>query len=321
MSSKRKTPIEKITPDQEARFEQFLQKQFSILKDELSEINFEKKNNSNKNSGSLLLFKRPPRWLYAVAAVVLAAVMIPFILELNLRRESTMRSSSSSQTDTLDLAENRERSREQKITAEKTAAKEKTASEKSLPYKAEQKKLQNNRSRGFPEEKNDDEGYFSATEASPTPITPNAPSVEAAKPLPAAAPTQGSKPRDASPRDAKPISQKGKSSELAESVDELPVAKSRSLAADDNVPNAKESPSATKREEPSALLEQEKLQNADKAPATAKRKAPSAELKEMETLWNEFEKNPDAFRKKKEKMTRLKKLLQKYDTRNRVRRL
>lgn len=331
------------TPGDDARFESFLQKQFATLRDE---IDAQVKSSTAKSGKLLELAPKQKqsggsalglldKWKYGIAAVVVVAVAVPSVMQLNRQRAETTRHTSapaleqkqeSGKTLRDRIADREEadtdsprQSGEFKVNKNYYGKKTKVAPAKDArdaqitdDVKGRRDKLEEaprapaelaaGRSEGYvtkeeapARERTQMQDAPSATRseakaiaAAPAEKAERSVSAGAPAASPAPAPVFTAKKRSAAPM---PESEAKRDAASVASADEAPAAKPRSFSLDDT--NAK-----LKKQ---SIAEEEKT--------------------EMEKLWKEYEKNPQAFNKDASRSARLRTLLARHDTKSRAKRM
>ena len=332
----------KIQPGDDAKFEAFLKKQFAELKSELAKYPAP----AEERGGQVIPFsprinswaKRNAKWKYGIAAAILVAVAVPMVLQLNRQRaEMANRSTSapaleqsqkSGKTLQDRVAEREEADADAtrpsgEIQANKnyyekkkvTPAKDARDAVVSDDVKGRRDKLEAKTRAPAELAAGRSEGYATKEEA-PAPERAklqNAPatvpsggelaeaasekaerSVAAGAPAPAAPASPAPAPVFAAKkRSAAPVEESEAKRDAASKVDTdaAPAAKPRSFSLDDT--NAK-----LKKQ---SIAEEEKT--------------------EMERLWKEYEKDPKAFNKDRNRSARLRTLLARHDTKSRAKRM
>ncbi len=345
-SGRRTKKIAKIQPGDDAKFEAFLTKQFAELKNELRKYPVP----GEKKSGQVIPFsprinswaKRNTKWKYGIAAAVIVAVAVPMVLQVNRQRAEFAHSASTpaleqrlkndktlqdrisdrEEADADTIRQGGEVQANKNYYGKKTkAAPAKDASDARVTdgVKGRLDTLQEKprapaelaagRSEGYvtkeeerASERTQLQAAPAATRSSEAQTITAAPaekaerSVAAGAPAPAApAPVFAAKKRSAAPGVAQPSTgaeaeTKRDAASMA-NADEAPAAKPRSFSLDDT--NAK----------------------------LKKQSAAEEEKTEMEKLWKEYEKDPKAFNKDKNRSARLRTLLARHDTKSRAKRM
>lgn len=345
----------KMTPADDAKFEAFLKKQFAELRTELDgqiskgsakagkvvDLNSARE----KRTAGTSVLAYFDKWKYGVAAAVIVAVAVPMVLQVN-RQKAELATRTAAPT--LEQNQQADRTLKDRIAeredadadadgvrpgvagetgksyyTKKPAAPAKDAHEdhKSAEVKGIQDAVTEKRNAPAEVATGRTEGYLSKEEARApeqkqlekapgasrsreTTAMAAAPADKEERSLAASAPSAGAAPSaPASPapapvfaakkRSAAPMAEADNKRDAASTVsaDEAPAAKARSFSLDDT--NAK--------------LKKQGIAEEEKA--------------EMEKLWKEYEKDPQAFSKDKNRSARLRTLLARHDTKSRARRM
>ena len=277
----------------DARFEEFLQEQFRQLRAELDRFEPVRKGVDGKllqlpqaKASSSTFWQKIDSWRYTIAASVLLAVAVPTVIQMNQeQRDSVVQATAQAgEKPRLESKETITNSNDEIEEAEGSSSRPRQTERRAA------KKLAKSKTRI------DDEEAFAAREK-------DAPGGgmakrELADELMAASPA--------------PAEVKGRAAEGApapESAKVMPAAPaSRAMA--EKPAEAKPAASVSRSApiaDAQANLKQDRIAEDEKS--------------EMERLWKEFEKDPEAFQQDKKRSARLKTLLARHDTKSRARRM
>lgn len=278
-------------------FDQFLAERFAELRREL-DAHIAAPGLTAKKTGQLAHFPRPAGqltrggWKLGIAAVVLAAVAVPMVMQLNQKQaemKATVSSPAAEQRSEPHIALNKNDAENDEVVAEE----EKPAARKSRRAKTDpaKKKIAGRAyEKEAPEAPASDDGAMAYSKRSLPPMAD----------------------ADAAP------SPKGESAKvaLAPSAPAAPAAEGSEHRAEE----------ASERNNLAAAGAPAEIQSRSAPIADAKfrlkqEEVAAEEKAEMEKLWKEFEKDPEKFRKDAKRTERLKMLLVRHDTRSRAKRL
>jgi cytoskeletal protein RodZ len=313
--SSRRTEKNINTQGDDPRFEEFLRRQFSQLRHEIDQHMAR-----SAKSGKVLSFqdgvtrrKKKSPWLYSVAAVVLAAVAVPMVLQLNRQKAEFDQKTDSAPAATGSLAQN------QKAAPEDREAED---IQESAPARHKAKK----KSRGVDADTAENEkGARNLAFSREETVSKDAPEKRdlagmagEKKADPAAKPADNRADGYAKAEEA-PAPRAAPASPAAPAP---ATAKSRSAApTSEGVSGGAGKPEASDEISPGAPLEaaSRSVTIDDAKERIKKQDIAEDEKAEMEKLWKEFEKNPEQFSKDKRRSQRLKTLLARHETRSKSR--
>lgn len=277
-------------------FDQFLAERFAELRREL-DAHIAAPGLTAKKTGQLAHFPRPAGqltrggWKLGIAAVLLAAVAVPMVMQLNQKQaemKATVSSPAAEQRSEPHIALNKNEAHDDEVVAEeeKPAARRaqpaKTgATKKKIAGKADEEKV--------PEAPAKDAGAMAYGKRSLPPM--------AEADAPPTTKGEAAKATMASPAPAAPAA-----ADSERRADETRARDNLSAGAPAEM-QSRSAPIADAK----FRLKQEEIAAEEKA--------------EMEKLWKEFEKDPEKFRKDAKRTERLKMLLARHDTRSRAKRL
>jgi len=286
-----------ISARDDARFEEFLQEQFRQLRAELDRFEPARKGIDGKllqlpqaKASSSTFWKKMDSWRYTIAASVLLAVAVPAVIQMNREQRDVVVQA------TTPAAEGPRLETKETITssADETEEAEISSSHAKQKERRVAKKIAKSKTRI-----RDEEAY--RTEEKDAPGGGMA-KRELADELRAASPP----PAEAKGR---ALANAGEGAPAPESAKVMPAAPATRAMA--------EKPAETK---PAATVSRS-APVADAQSNLKQDRAVDDEKTEMERLWKEFEKDPEAFQQDKKRSARLKTLLARHDTKSRARRM
>lgn len=297
----------KLNPQEDARFEEFLKKQFAGLKRELEKY---PQGGLQKKQGKVLQLSQAPQsragkhsWRYGIAAAVLVAVAVPMVIQLNQQKAEL-----STQVQAPSLEQDKQRpgrgDKPKGMAARKTASRAADIDSVSDLVAGERAEGNLKKSR---EEETASRDRFAAAE------------------MPAEQKNAGkdmlAMKEEAKPtlRAATPKYEAGggveESRQSAATAAPSPAAPAPSAAPAS--PSA--SASMASRDEAPAKPAARSITLGDAQEKRRKQDAGEEEKAEMEKLWKEFEKDPKSFSKDTKRSARLKVLLARHDTKSKAR--
>jgi len=297
------------------RFEEFLRRQFTQLRQEIDQHMAR-----TSKGGKVLSFeagatrrKKQSPWLYSIAAVVLAAVAVPMVLQLNRQKAELDQKTESAPAATGSLAQN-----------QKTVPEDREVEDIQESAPSRHKAKKKSRDGGVVDKIENEKGARSLAFSREETVSKDAPAKrdldagmageknvekkEAVKPTDNRADGYAKSEEAPAPR-AAPASP-------------APAMAKRSMPTSEGVSGGSGKPADADEVSPGAApLEaaSRSVQIDDAKERIKKQDIAEDEKAEMEKLWKEFEKNPEQFSKDKRRSARLKTLLARHETRSKSR--